>query len=78
MSIWSDTMEKILDLITGNTVVFVIVILVLVGVLVGLIMSMGKGAKKKKKIHIYDDEVENDDLKKVKTKDIVEKTQKRR
>lgn len=73
MNIWSDTMNEIIDKIVGNNVIFGGILIFLGIILIVLIASVVRGSKKTKKIPIYEEDLEDKELEKVKEKNIIDK-----
>ncbi len=65
-------MGKILDAIVGNTYVFIGIIAILVIIFLALVISIIKGFRKKK-IPIYEEDLDKKELAKVKSKNIIDK-----
>ncbi len=66
-------MNEIIDKVVGNNLVFGSLLVLLGIILIILIFSIVKSAKKSKKIPIYEEELENRELEKVKEKNIIDK-----
>lgn len=75
MNLWSDNMGNILNKIVNNNALFVGVIILLCIILIALIILIIRSARESKKINIYEEELEDEDIKKVKNvkkEDIIE------
>lgn len=75
MSLWSDDMRDIINKIIDNNALFAGIIIFLCAVLITLIILIIRSMRDGKKINIYEEELEDEDIKKVKhikKEDIIE------